>query len=429
MTATAGTPADTPSTSTAEQTDQTGPAVRAPGFPMERACPYQTPPGYDRLRESGPLSQVALYDGRLVWLVSGNAEGRALLPDPRLSSDTDRPDFPFLTERLASQRFDALPLIGTDDPEHAHQRKLLTSGFGIRRIAALRPYIERTAEALLDRMVGGGDRADLVTAYTLPLASDSTFALLGVPEEDRPQLDAWSRRALFPADAADADSPAQAFQDILDYLRDLIARRERVPGDGLIDDMIASARNRDGADPGGVDLEGLVTICSVLMVGGNESTSSTIATSVLALLEHPDQLAALRNDASLTAGAVEELTRLISVTDALQRVATEDIEIAGRTIRKGDGVIISTMLMNRDPNAWEDPNVLDIRRKAGRHVAFGYGIHQCVGQNLARAEMEIALNTLLRRVPSLRLSVSPEQVRGSVPHALLGGVAELPVAW
>ncbi|MEE1800534.1 cytochrome P450 [Streptomyces sp. JV176] len=421
MTATADTPADTPSTSTAEQADH---ADQGPGYPMERTCPYQMPTGYELLRAAGPLSQVSLYDGRQVWLVAGNAEGRALLPDPRLSSNTDHPDFPFLTERLGSHRFAALPLIGTDDPEHARQRKLLTSGFGIRRIAALRPHIERTAEALLDRMLAEGDRADLVPAYTLPLASDSTFALLGVPEEDRPCLDAHSRRALFPADGDDADSPALAFQEILGYLRDLIARRSRVPGDGLIDDMIASAR-----DHGGADLEGLVTICSVLMVGGNESTSSTIATSVLALLEHPDQLAALRNDASLTAGAVEELTRLISVTDGLQRVATADIEIAGRTIKEGDGVIISTMLMNRDPSAWEDPHLLDIRRKAGRHVAFGYGIHQCVGQNLARAEMEIALNTLLRRVPSLRLAVPPEQVRGSVPHALLGGVAELPIAW
>ncbi|MFC9424826.1 cytochrome P450 [Streptomyces sp. NPDC056987] len=414
MTATAGTPADTPST--AEPEDE------APGYPMERTCPYQMPSGYDRLREDGPLSQVTLYDGRRVWLVSGNAEGRALLPDPRLSSNTDHPDFPFLTERLGSQRFDALPLIGTDDPEHAGQRKLLTSGFGIRRIAALRPHIERTAGALLDRMLAGGDHADLVRAYTFPLASDSTFALLGVPEEDRPRLDACSRRALAPADGDEADSPAQAFQEILGYLRDLIARREQVPGDGLIDDMIRSAR-------GGVDREKLVTICTVLMVGGNESTSSTIATSVLALLEHPGQLAELRNDPSLTAGAVEELTRLISVTDGLQRVAVADIEIAGHTIRAGDGVIISTMLMNRDPSAWDDPNVLDIRRKAGRHVAFGYGIHQCVGQNLARAEMEIALNTLLRRVPALRLAVPPEQVRGGVPHALLGGVVELPIAW
>ncbi|MFE3601922.1 cytochrome P450 [Streptomyces sp. NPDC059096] len=372
---------------------------------------------------------MSLYDGRLVWLVSGNAEGRALLPDPRLSSDTDHPDFPFLTERLGTQRFDALPLIGTDDPEHARQRKLLTSGFGIRRIAALRPYIERTAEALLDRMLAGGDPADLVTAYTLPLATDATFALLGVPEEDRPQLDACSRRALSPADGDGADVPAQAFQEILAYLRDLIARRLRVPGDELIDDMITLARNRDGTGPAGADAEALVMICTVLMIGGNETTSSTIATSVLALLEHPDQLAALRNDPSLIPGAADELNRLTSVTDGLQRVATADIEIAGRTIRKGDGVIISTMLMNRDPSAWEDPDVLDIRRKAGRHVAFGYGIHQCVGQNLARAEMEVALDTLLRRVPSLRLAVSPEQVRGSVPHALLGGVAELPVAW
>jgi pentalenic acid synthase len=412
--------ADTPST-TAGAPSTTD---RAPGFPMERACPYQMPSGYERLRENGPLSRVTLYDGRQVWLVSGNVEGRALLPDPRLSSDTDHPAFPYLTERLSSERYDALPLIGVDDPEHARQRKLLTSGFGIRRIAALRPQFERTAETLLDTMLAEGDHADLVRAYSLPLASDATFALLGVPAGDRPRLDMCARNALSPTGGDSTQSPGLAFGEILGYLDELLARREREPGDGLIDDMIAG-----GMDRGGVDRAQLVMICAVLMVGGNESTSSTIATSVLALLEHPDQLAQLRADESLTAGAVEELTRLISVTDGLPRVALTDIEIAGQTIKKGDGVIISTMLMNRDPDVWDDPHVVDIHRRAGRHVAFGYGIHQCVGQNLARAEMEIALNTLLRRVPTLRLAVSPEQVRGSTPHALLGGVAELPVSW
>ncbi|WP_406016298.1 cytochrome P450 [Streptomyces sp. NBC_00984] len=391
----------------------------APAYPMDRTCPYRMPPGYASLRERRPLSRVTLDDGREVWLISGNAEGRALLRDPRLSSNTSRLGFPC----LAGQQVPELPLIGTDDPEHARQRRLLASGFGIRRIAALRPQIERTAEELIDAMLAQGNSAELVRAYSLPLACDASFAFLGVPREERHLLKDLVRSTLLGSPEEETHASGHAFTGIQDYLRELIARKERTPGDGLIDELLAGHPVRDEADR-----DQLVLLCTVLATGGNETTSATIATSVFALLEHPEQAGMLRTDSTLTAGAVEELTRFISAGDALLRAAVADIEIAGHTIRAGDGVIISTMLMNRDPGAWDDPDVLDIRRRASRHVAFGYGIHQCVGQNLARAEMEIALNTLLRRVPTLRLAVPAGQVR-STPAATQEGVAELPVTW
>ena len=390
-------------------------AAEAPAYPMERTCPYGMPPGYQELRERRPLSRVTLYDGRQVWLVSGNAEGRALLLDPRLSSSTRHPAFPYLSQGLAAQQeIVELPLVGVDGTEHARQRRMLSSGFGIRRIAALRPQIERIAQELVDAMLAGGPGADLVAAYTLPLASGTTFALLGVPPEDRRRLGELSHRALSASDEDTGAAARESFDVICGYLDDLIARREQEPGDGLIDELVAQR-------PAGGDRRELVMLCAVLLVGGNESTSTTIASSVLALFEHPEQLDRLRADPSLTAGAVEELTRLVSVTDALARVATADIEVAGHTIRRGDGVIVSTLLMNRDPAAWDDPDALDVHHKAGRHVAFGYGIHQCVGQNLARAEMEIALNTLFRRLPNLRPAGPPGQ--------LPGGAVELPVTW
>jgi pentalenic acid synthase len=393
---------------------------------MQRTCPYEMPPGYTRLREERPLSRVALYDGRQVWLVSGYTEGRDLLLDPRLSSDTLHPGFPYLTERQAAQQraqHIELPLVGLDNPGHARQRRRVASSFGIRRVAALRPEIERLARELTDVMLAGSHQAELVGAYTLPLTFAATFALLGIPQEDRRILEERSRCMLSPAGGDDGTSPEEAFFEIRDYLTGLIAERERKPAEGLIDDLIAH-RAADAS----IGHDELAMTCVVLL-GGSESTSTTLASAVLVLLEHPEQLHQMRAEPTLTAAAVDELTRLVSVADGLPRVALADIPFAGQIIEEGDGVIVSTMLMNRDPGVWADPDTLDIHRAAGRHVAFGYGIHQCVGQNLARAEMEIALTTLLRRIPTLRLAVPVQRVPGHTPYVQQGGVAELPVAW
>ncbi|MGW2254717.1 cytochrome P450 [Kitasatospora sp. NPDC001660] len=405
------------------------PSTEAPAYPIARTCPYRMPDGYDRLRADGPLSRVTLYDGRTAWLVSGNEEGRALLLDPRLSVSVRRPGFPALSPQLAAQSegegFEP-PLSGVDDPEHARQRRMVIPGFGIRRIAALRPEIERIAEDLVDAMLARGERADLVTAYSLPLACAANFALLGVPPQDGRYIGERTRR-VFAAGGEEGPAGAQrAFAEILDRLHDVVARKEREPdpGAGLIDELIA-ARPAEG----GLDRGQLVALCAVLMTGGDDTTSSTIASSVLALLAHPDQLERLRSDPGLIVGAVDELTRYTSVADVLPRVATADIEIAGHTIRGGDGVLVSTMLMNRDVDVWQDPDALDIDRRAGRHVAFGYGVHQCVGQNLARAVMETGLTVLLRRIPTLRPAVPADQVRVNPPHVLQGSVPELPVTW
>ncbi|MEU8515111.1 cytochrome P450 [Kitasatospora sp. NPDC048722] len=369
---------------------------------------------------------MTLYDGREVWLASGSAEGRALLLDARLSVDVRHPAFPALTPQFAEQSAGGFtpPLSGVDDPEHALQRRPVIPAFGIRRIAALRPEIERTAEALVDAMLARGDRADLVPAYSLPLACAANLALLGVSEEDGHYIGTRSRRLLSPA-AGDEEGAAQRILDeILDRLRAVVARKEQHPGTGLIDELIAGP-----AAEGGMDRDQLVALCMVLMASGDDSTSSTVAASVFALLAHPEQLERLRGEPESIPGAVDELTRLTSVIDVLPRVATADIEIAGHTIEAGEGVLISLMLMNRDPGAWDDPDALDVGRRAGRHVAFGYGVHQCVGQNLARAVTETALSVLLRRVPTLRLAVPVEQVKANPPYVLQGGMSELPVAW
>ncbi|MFJ9630115.1 cytochrome P450 [Streptomyces sp. NPDC101175] len=408
-------------------TETTSPPVagEAPAYPMTRTCPYQMPVGYEELRERGPLTKVTLYDGRQIWLVVGNEVGRTLFPDPRLSSNVLHPGFPFLAPRIAAQTQQraAPPLVGVDDPEHARQRRMVIPGFGIRRIAALRPEIERIADGLIDEMLDRGSPAELLSQYALPLPSAVICALLGVPYEDRGYFDERSRLVLSSAGEDEAERARKAFTEILGYLHDLVGEKEKHPGDGVIDDLIAHQ-----LEDGSVDRDELAMICSLLLVSGHETTSNMIALSTVTLLEHPDQLALLRRDDALLPGAVEELMRFTSIGDVLMRVAVEDIEIAGRTIRAGDGVAMSTMLMNRDPHAWENPDVFDVTRSSGRHVAFGYGIHQCIGQNLARAEMEIALRTLFRRIPGLRVPVRSDQLPLNAPY-VLQGIGELTVEW
>ncbi|MET7383045.1 cytochrome P450 [Streptomyces sp. NPDC005526] len=408
-------------------TETTSPPTgsEAPAYPMTRRCPYQMPVGYEELRERGPLTKVTLYDGRQVWLVAGNEVGRALFPDPRLSSDVLHPGFPFLAPRIAAQTQQraAPPLVGVDDPEHGRQRRMVIPGFGIRRVAALRPEIERIADGLIDEMLDRGSPAELLSQYALPLPSAVICALLGVPYEDRGYFDERSRHVLSSSGEGEAERARTAFTEILTYLHDLIRRKEKQPGDGLVDDLIAHQLAE-----GALDTHELAMICSLLLVSGHETTSNMIALGTVTLLEHPDQLAMLRADDTLLPGAVEELMRFTSIGDVLMRVAVEDIEIAGQTIRAGDGVAMSTMLMNRDPRAWENPDSFDITRSAGRHVAFGYGIHQCIGQNLARAEMEIAFRTLFRRIPGLRVPVRADRLPLNAPY-VLQGVAELPVEW
>ncbi|MFD0386088.1 cytochrome P450 [Streptomyces stramineus] len=395
-------------------------APSAPAFPDDRTCPYQPPPSYGQLTAQGPLARVTLYDGRVVWLVTGHAEARTLLTDPRLSTDRRNPAFPVVAPRAEAQSAVVLPLVGVDDPLHARQRRMLIPRFGLKRVAAMRPLIQRVVDRLIDDMLADGPGAELVSAYAMPVPSTVICSLLGVPYEDHGFFESRSR-ALLAADTA--REAAAARDDLRGYLGRLIERKQAEPGDGLLDELVA-----ERLAEGELDREELVMMTLVLLVAYHETTSNMISLGVYTLLEHPEELAALRADPALMPRAVEELLRFLSIADGLVRVATEDIEIGGRTLRAGDGVMIGTSVVNRDGAAYEDPAAFDVHRSARHHVAFGYGVHQCLGQNLARAEMEIALRTLVERIPTLRLAVAPDEVVAKPANTLQGLVA-LPVTW
>ncbi len=397
-------------------------APSAPAFPQDRTCPYAPPPGYPAPETHGAVSRMRLYDGSEIWAVTGHAEARALLIDPRFSADRRNPSFPVVVPRTEDQASVETPLIGVDDPRHARQRRMLISRFSLKNVAALRPLIQRTVDDLVDAMLAAGPGAELVSAYALPVPSMVICSLLGVPYADHEFFESTSRELIT---APTADEARAARQKLYDYLDGLVEtkRGQDAAGPGLLDDLVAE-RLADGQ----VDRAELVMMAMVLLVAGHETTANMIALGTYTLLEHPDQLAALRAEPELMPGAVEELLRYLSIADGLVRVATEDVELGGQTIRAGEGVLLPTSVVNRDATVYERPGTLDVRRSARHHIAFGFGVHQCLGQNLARAEMEIALSTLIARIPTLRLAVAPDEVPIK-PGGTLQGLFSLPVTW
>ncbi|GAA4798411.1 cytochrome P450 [Streptomyces ziwulingensis] len=399
--------------------DETAPAL--PEFPLTRRCPYRPPSGYDELRARGPVTEVRLPGGRTAWAVTGHAEARRLLADPALSSDHHRPNFPLVQPAMAALKDKDIgllvgALVRTDPPEHTRQRRMLMSSFTVRRCAALGANIQRLVDERLDAMLAQGPPTDLVTSFALPVASGTICELLGVPYADHAFFEEQARRRFLPGQVVNA------FTALADYLDLLIRDKERSPGDGLLDDLVI-----EQVLPGRLERTELVRYAMSLLLAGHDTSANMIALSVLTLLEHPRQLAALRTDPELFPGAVEELLRYLSIIGSLARVATEDIEIGGRHIRAGDGVLVAGGAANHDATQFERPEELDVHRSARNHIAFGYGMHQCIGQNLARVEMDTALRTLFPRVPTLRLAVPADEV--PMNQGLFFGIAELKLTW
>ncbi|MGP4014522.1 cytochrome P450 [Saccharopolyspora sp. 5N708] len=394
-----------------------------PEYPMTRAagCPFDPPPTLQAQQEEGPLAKVRLWDGSTPWLVTRYADQRALLSDPRVSADITRPGYP----SPAPIRPDAssIGFILMDDPEHARLRRMVTAPFTIKRVEALRLAVQKIADDLIDAVLAGPKPVDLVEAFALPLPSLVICELLGVPYSDHDFFQDNSK-IVIRRDALPEQRSA-AFGRLTGYLDDLMGEKLSNPGDdllsGLAERVKAGELSREEAAGMGV----------LLLIAGHETTANMIALGTLALLEHPDQLAVLRetDDPKLVAGAVEELLRYLHIThNGRRRVALEDIEIAGEVIRAGEGMILANDIGNRDPEVFADPNRLDIQRDARRHVAFGFGVHQCLGQPLARVELQVVYGTLYRRIPTLRLAADLAQIPFKHDGSVYG-VYELPVTW
>ncbi len=416
--------------SSPDHADHVGHADHAPAFPMPRTCPYAPPREYAEMRARGPLVRVRAPNGTVVWVVTRWAEARQVLTDRRISTDSSRPDFPVLGERevtaeqsAARDKLRAGFFIDQDPPEHDVLRRMLIPEFSVRRINQLRPRIQRITDERIDAMLAAGPPVDLVSEFGLPVPSMVICELLGVPYEDREFFQSRTRRMV--ASSTDPRAGMEAVMEIRNYLDDLVRRATAAPEDNLIGRLV-----RGPVAAGDLSLDALVGMAFLLLVAGHETTASMIPVGVFTLLRNPEQLAEVRADPDLWPGAVEELLRYQSVVDwvAFDRMAIEDLEIGGVQVRAGDGIFVLGASAGRDDRVFTDPDRLDVRRNARHHLAFGYGIHQCLGQNLARAELEIAYRTLFDRIPGLRTDVPDEELPFRYDTGIFG-LYGFPVTW
>ncbi|MGX1547465.1 cytochrome P450 [Streptomyces adustus] len=364
--------------------------------PEARRDPY---PFYARMRREEPVHRSA----QGIWYLTRYADVEAGLSDLRLSNDRDRMTraytalggdlkaFSRLTDRLGRV------MSNTDPPDHARLRKLANRAFTARRVEALRDGIQRIVDRLVDEAVAAGPSMDLIEAVASPLPLSVICELFGIPPEDRVQVKTWFRR--FGRLSEDIDKSEAAIEQYEEYLARLVHHRRADPGDDLISALVATQAQDDRL----TDSELLAT-CFVLITAGDETTTHLVGNGMLALLRHPDQLARLRADPTLARMAVEELARYDTPTQAIVRVVAEDVEIGGRTLREGELVYLFLAATNRDPERFEDPDRLDLTRPGNRHLSFGNGPHFCLGGPLAKLQAEVAVGTLVRRLPQLRLA-------------------------
>jgi cytochrome P450 len=394
------------------------------GLPMERdAGPFDPPRQITRLREARPVSPMVFPDGHEGWLVTGYDAVRRLMADTRFSSRQDIgvihvpyeiPGMPVATE--PSPQVPGL-FVAMDPPEHTRLRRKLTGAFTVKRMKMLEEQIIDIAERQLDELARLAPPVDLVQEFALPVPSLVICELLGVPYADRENFQVNSAKFLVRDQSL--DEKMAAYGAMTTYLAELVTRKRAEPGDDMLSDL---ARHDD------LTIEELTGAAFLLLLAGHETTANMLALGTFALLEHPEQLAELRANPDLLPDAVEELMRYLSVADIFYRYAAEDIELGGETIGKGSTVVVSLLAANHDPQRFDNPDTLDIRRKARGYLSFGHGVHQCLGQQLARIEMRAGFDGLLRRFPTLELAIPAGEVKLRTDMNIYG-VHELPVTW
>ncbi|MFF5804371.1 cytochrome P450 [Streptomyces sp. NPDC012746] len=408
---------NTPSNRPGPRTDSTEPVT----LPTRRAvgCPFDPPAGLAELRDERPLTRMAYPDGHVGWLATGYDTVRSIMGDSRFSSRYELMHYPFpggpegpLPPAPAGD------MTGMDAPEHTRFRRLLMGKFTVRRMRRLTERVEEITAEHLDAMERRGPGTDLVEAFARPVPALMICELLGVPYADRERFQSYAHTAM--SLAVTPEERYGAMVGLQDYMATLVAAKRADPSDDLLGDL---ARDSDLTD------EELTGVGGFLLAAGLDTTTNMIAHGTFALLVNPAQAEALRTDPELAPQAVEELMRYLTIAHTSVKSALEDVELDGRLIEAGDTVTLSLEAANRDPERFPDhPDALDLHRKATGHLGLGHGIHQCLGQQLARVEMTVALPALLRRFPTLRLAVPAEEVPLRTDMNIYG-VHRLPVTW
>ena len=389
--------------------------------PIDEDSYYQDPQGFfARLRETRPVAPVVMPGYGRAWMVTRYADVRTVLADPRLARDVHR--WPGGGRSRPSEATGIYAhMLHADPPEHTRLRRLVQKEFAPRRVA-LRPRAERIAAGLLDDMTAARrDVTDLLEAYARPLPIAVLCELLGIPEADRPWVGATVIAYDRPAEHARVE------RELAAYFTRLITAKRGAPGDDLMSALIAASDHPDADSAGGLTVSELVSTVFLLVMAGFDTTVNLIASGTLALLTHPEQEARLRADPSLMPAAVEELLRFTSpVNHANDRFTAEDVRIGDVVIPAGEWVFPAICSAHRDATRFPDPDRLDLGRDPSGHLAFGHGVHHCLGAPLARMEAQIALGALLARFPRISLAVSPDEIRWR-PVSLMNGLESLPV--
>jgi cytochrome P450 len=398
----------------------------APVFPMPRTgSPLDPPMQYDRFRDEGPLKKVRMWDGRFAWLVTARDEVRAVLSSPHFSADPSKPGYPFLTPSRAATVKSYKTFITMDPPDHTRFRRMLTRDFTYKRMEELRPRVEQLVDAMIEEMIAKGPPADFVQALALRLPVTVISLLAGVPLADDAKLVRWSNQRLDLS--VNAEISESAGQQMLNYFDELLKKKEQDPGEAT--DMLGRLVVEQ-IRPGHLDRLGAVHMINLLYFAGHETTANQIGLGALHFLLQPEQMHKLTANPELVKNAVEEMLRFDTPPHYNAcRVATADVTIGGQTIRAGEGVYALLSAANRDPNAFSDPGKFDIERKnASEQMAFSFGLHQCIGQPLARLELQTVFSRLFQRLPGLKLAIPFEEIQFKRDFYVYG-LQALPVTW
>jgi cytochrome P450 len=400
------------------------PAILDLNDPQFKANPY---PIYERLRAETPVVRARLGTGYSAWLATRYDDAVAVLKDPRFTKDVFRAPrrYFFRLEMLLAWMFGPFikHMLNADPPDHTRLRGLIQKAFTTRFVESLRPRIESLTEELISKVAVNG-HMDLMRDYALPLPVTVIADMLGVPVADRLRFVAWIQKFLDTGIGPQSVTIIPTIRKFRKYIQWLVNVRRQHPEDDLISALVMAEEAGDK-----LNQDELLAMIFLLLIAGYETTVNLIGNGTLALLDHPDQMERLRQTPTIMPSAVEELLRYDGPLEiSSQRYALQDVEIAGVTIPKGDLVGASLTSANRDPQQFEQPDTLDLTREPNRHVAFGQGIHYCLGAPLARLEAQIAFGTLLRRCPDLRLAVSRDVVRWR-RSLVLRGLESLPVAF
>jgi hypothetical protein len=392
--------------------------------PLDLTDPAVVADPYPAFAAARALAPVQWHEGLGLWLAFTHAESNAVLRDRRLGR--------IWQDRTPEERFTSFNLVHRnailemEPPEHTRLRRLVSAAFARGHVERLRPWVQDLADSLVDGLVersGGTAEVDVLSGMAEELPVAVIAELLGVPQADRPLLRPWSNAIVkmyeYGRTEAVEDAAERAAAEFVAYLRDLAAERRRAPGEDLLTHLV-TVRDSDGDR---LTEDELVTTCVLLLNAGHEATVNVSGNGLLALLEHPGQLARLRADPDLLPTAIEELMRFDSPLQLFERTATEDVEVGGVTVRRGQKVAALLGAANRDPAVFPDPDVLDVGRGENPHISFGAGVHFCIGAPLARVELQASFGALLRRTSDLQLA-RPAQRR---PEFVIRGLAELPV--